>query len=101
MSAHTKGPWSVYVKLGAIQVDIGASPSGERPCIVPWNGFDSNDLSLKKNIANAHLIAAAPDLLKACQEFVRKCDAGEARSKRSYQQMKAAIDKALAHGSDR
>lgn len=45
--------------------------------------------------ANAHLIAAAPELLAACQEFVRKCECGEARSVRSYKQMKEAIDKAL------
>ena len=38
--------------------------------------------------------AAAPDLLAACKEFVRKCECGEARSKRSYAQMKAAIAKA-------
>ncbi len=47
---------------------------------------------------NARLIAAAPEtlrqrdaLLEACQEFVRKVDAGEARSTRSYKQLKAAI----------
>jgi hypothetical protein len=44
---------------------------------------------------NAKLIAAAPDLLAACKEFVRKCECGEARSKRSYAQMKAAIDLTL------
>ena len=44
--------------------------------------------------ANARLIAAAPDLLAACLEFCRKVDAGEARSKRSYEQMAAAIEKA-------
>jgi len=30
-------------------------------------------------------------LYEACAEFVRKCEAGEARSRRSYAQMKAAI----------
>lgn len=45
--------------------------------------------------ANARLIAAAPELLEACAEFVHKVDAGEARSKQSYAQMKAAIAKAL------
>lgn len=34
---------------------------------------------------------AAFALLAACKEFVRKVDAGEARSVRSYTQMKAAI----------
>lgn len=33
------------------------------------------------------------ELLAACEEFVRKCECGEARSVRSYAQMKAAITK--------
>lgn len=40
------------------------------------------------------LLMAAPDLLAACVEFVRKCEDGEAHSVRSYAQMKAAIAKA-------
>lgn len=57
--------------------------------------FDTDhEAQLDENIANAHLIAAAPDLLAACKEFVRKCECGEARSTRSYIQMKAAILKA-------
>lgn len=44
--------------------------------------------------ANAKLIAAAPDLFAACKEFVRKVEAGEAKSSKSYEQMKAAIKKA-------
>lgn len=39
------------------------------------------------------LIAQRDELLAACEEFVRKCDSGEARSVRSYAQMKAAIEK--------
>lgn len=34
------------------------------------------------------------DLYEACKEFVRKCECGEARSRRSYAQMKAAVEKA-------
>lgn len=44
----------------------------------------------------ARVFAAGPDLLAACEEFVRKVDAGEARSSRSYAQMKAAIAKATS-----
>jgi len=32
-----------------------------------------------------------PELLEACEEFVRKVDCGMARSKKSYKQMKEAI----------
>jgi len=44
--------------------------------------------------ANARLLAASWELLEACKEFVRKVDCGEARSVKSYAQMKAAIAKA-------
>lgn len=40
------------------------------------------------------MIQALPDLYKACEEFVRKVESGEAKSKRSYAEMKAAILKA-------
>ena len=39
---------------------------------------------------------AAKALMAACQEFVRKCECGEARSVRSYAQMEYAIS--LAKG---
>ncbi len=38
-----------------------------------------------------HLVAREAALYAACAEFVRKCDAGEARSTRSYAQMKDAM----------
>jgi hypothetical protein len=37
---------------------------------------------------------ALVDLYDACKEFIRRCDCGEVRSKRSYAQMKAAVKKA-------
>lgn len=49
---------------------------------------------LEEAKSNARLIAAAPELFEACQEFVRKVEAGEAKSKKSYAQMKAALLKA-------
>lgn len=49
---------------------------------------------------NSNLICAAPDLLAACMEFVRKCECGEARSKRSYAQMKEAVNKALGNDTN-
>ncbi len=45
--------------------------------------------------ANGYLIAAAPDLLKACMDFIEKVDSGRARSVKTYGQMKAAVEKAL------
>ncbi len=46
-----------------------------------------------QQLVNMQLVAASRDLLDACKEFVRKVEAGEARSIRSYAQMKAAIAK--------
>jgi hypothetical protein len=93
----TPGPWalteeykhlpyrqSVYTIADGITDDIIChSPlTEEHPgCLVNWE-------------ANAKLIAAAPDLFAACVEFCRKVEAGEARSTASYEQMKAAIEKA-------
>ena len=50
------------------------------------------------NNADARLISAAPDLLAACIAFVEKCNAGQARSVASYNQMNAAIAKATGDG---
>jgi hypothetical protein len=51
--------------------------------------------------ANADFIVRACnshyELLTACEEFVRKVDAGEARSRCSYRQMRDAIAKARGH----
>lgn len=44
------------------------------------------------------LYKAAPDLLAACEEFVRKVNVGAARSTASYNQMKSAIAKARGDG---
>lgn len=59
------------------------------------DGFATATCQGPNKEGNAYLYAAAPDLLEACQEFVRKVEAGQARSNKSYQQMKTAISKAL------
>lgn len=50
---------------------------------------------IKPEKEDKNLIESAPLLLEACQEFIRKCECGEAKSKRSYKQMKDAVNKAL------
>lgn len=65
--SHTPGPWTMDGDGWCLQAET-------------WE--------------NQRLIAAAPELLAACEEFVRKCDIGAARSKRSYAQMVEAIKKA-------
>lgn len=89
---HTPGPWAVALRKGQIATQ---GPATEWLATMPHSasgGFGLTDV--REIAANARLIAAAPDLLAACQEFVRKVECGEAKSTRSYEQMKAAISRA-------
>ena len=89
MSKHTPGPWH----LGEVR-HANITPHGndgiirndehDPVAIVNFAGY-----SKRTAFANAHLIAAAPELLAACREFV-----GKVRSKSSDAHMKAAIRKA-------
>lgn len=93
---YTLGPWRVVDRPGrGLQVEWGVDEDGdERPvCHLRWTD-GLRPVVTARVMADARLIAAAPDLLAACQEFVRKCECGEAQSTRSYRQMKAAIAKA-------
>jgi hypothetical protein len=46
------------------------------------------------NNADAHLIAAAPDMYEAMQEFCDRVDRGEVRSKYTYGKFKEVLRKA-------
>lgn len=89
-SKHTPGPWKTVASKthGIYWVE---DEQGETIC----DFYIKGDFHPFVNAGhNAHLISAAPDLKEACAEFVRKVDAGEARSTKSYNQMKAALSKA-------
>ena len=76
MSGHTPGPWEVLDE--------------DRRCVyrLGENGFNIFSLSLvnggsheesaphEEQVANARLIAAAPELLEACQWFIKQLDDG-------------------------
>ena len=83
MTKHTQGEW--ITKEGQIY----PQETGKTLALIPY--FDKDN---EEQQANAKLIAAAPELLDACIEFVRKVDCGMARSTKSYKQMKEAIQKA-------
>ena len=70
---HTPGPWKAFVSYGVICVHLASDDTPHLTEIVPWTGFDSCDVkSFSERVANAHLIAAAPDLLAACEDVLRE-----------------------------
>lgn len=96
----TKGEWTpVYSSGCCIGVGVEIAEGYHEMVSNTILPETDQEYELTKHIiiADAKLQAAAPDLLDACLEFIRKVDAGEAKSTRSYQQMKAAISKALNH----
>jgi len=103
MSKHTPGPWEYLTETnlcGRLPLQRGGTrvKMGNELLTVSSHAYGADEF-FEKAAANARLIAAAPDLLKACKEFVRKCECGEARSRRSYAEMKAAIEKAEGVGA--
>jgi len=65
MSKATPGPWFLHVS-DSIQVSDKQFHTN-KSAIVHWMGFDSSDKPRDVKIANARLIASAPDLLAACK----------------------------------
>lgn len=58
---HTPGPWNIWGHLEGGGIPIGAGFEGHAIATVFESGHDGD--------ANAHLIVAAPDLLKALREI--------------------------------
>ena len=73
MSGHTPGPWSQGDRLHYEDV---TGPQGDlgRPLIARAIYSNGNDPDEQK--ANARLIAAAPELLDACQRLIKMMDEG-------------------------
>lgn len=68
-TTHTPGPWIVTPDDYAVYETDDHGQRGETVCVL--SGYGSNK-SLRN--ANARLIAAAPELLAALEEFCRECD---------------------------
>jgi len=60
--SHTPGPWTIH---GWGDGDYEVNAASETVCNVP--GFDDETVDVDRAEPNARLIAAAPDLLAACQ----------------------------------
>ena len=82
---HTTGDW--YAKDG----QIVAQDTGKTLAVIPY--YDSED----EQIANANLMAAAPELLKALKELM-EAEGGEAGDnpdqKQAWRQAEQAIQQA-------
>jgi hypothetical protein len=62
-AAFTPGPWEAWIAGKTICI-LGPKGDHHKP-VIGWSGFDSCHLPLTKQKANAHLIAAAPELYEA------------------------------------
>ena len=91
----TQGEWKIKNTISdlATNICVGKTRIAEVKHYF-GEGFP-DDPKKEEGTANAKLIAASPDLLKACIEFLKKCDNGTARSVKSYKQMSYAVNKAL------
>jgi hypothetical protein len=66
---HTPGPWRVNWEYHPIEIESVADPKPKN-CIVAEIPAEENDTLA---CADARLIAAAPELLEALQELVKRC----------------------------
>jgi len=73
---HTPGPWKAR-----ISGNVANTVSTE----------DGIGIARVIGDEDAHLIAAAPQMLEALEEFCARVDAGEVRSKRTYAKFKELI----------
>jgi len=84
---HTPKPW--HIEKGQFSSTWFIHHSGSEVCMIP-----SHTMSQE---ANAHLIAAAPELLQACEEAVQDLEAtsnGHGDEKLTVAKLKVAIKKA-------
>lgn len=70
----TPGPWKVERRLGSAECEIvpriTCAPSSKRECGWIADLIGAPYLKYETTLPNAYLIAAAPDLLYACQVLV-------------------------------
>ena len=66
---HTPGPWFLTPEGYGVYKGDSYGDRGDMVCTLPGYGSDAST-----RIANARLIAAAPELLSALEDFCRECD---------------------------
>lgn len=87
MNKYTPGPWRIQNPHGLLTLDIVDEQRNLQLCRM-YKYFRSDD----EASANANLIAAAPDLLRALEELVKRCNLFPDAD--YHKAAKAAIDKA-------
>jgi hypothetical protein len=65
---HTAGPWAIELDDENGATDISLLVYGDQKGIAQvYDSWDDSDDNVSEGLANAHLIAAAPSLLAACE----------------------------------
>jgi hypothetical protein len=95
MSAHTKGPWSLgKIRDGMVEIN-GHHHEGLAQVVWQMNDDEVIGERSPEKEANAHLIAAAPDLLAALQAMVGRWEPDtEGADRRMWEAACDAIAKA-------
>ena len=94
---HTPGDWYATVREGASMVMVRNPDGSER--IIAMDLFDeAADPEIEEVEANAALIAAAPDLLYACEQVLIASEDNGDMDDIDWNQLRAAIAKARQGG---
>ena len=92
MSKHTPGPW----ETGCRRTQVEVRPEGWNVpmCVADCHPLNYPPDSEQERVANARLIAAAPELLEACKSALLLCDGANPAHEAVYHQLNTAINKA-------
>lgn len=93
---HTPGPWEWWTSNSIRRLSAGGRDGNVLHAVRLHDGFADVQVS----DADAHLIAAAPDLLKALRMAVRQNEDDMILTGEELRVCYAAIDKAKGHAHD-
>lgn len=96
MSKRTTGPWEIGRRYGLNKTEIVAN-TGHRAVATVWTHVhtaDRKEIALEEGVANARLIAAAPELLEACKATLAPDGMSVHATTRVIEMLRAAIAKA-------
>lgn len=94
MTEHTPGPWVMNYRgtIGHIK-SIADIRSGLSPTVTKFGeGFSANSISHEESLANARLIAAAPELLAAMKQCLQLIEHMESQHCRNFDAGNVARD---------